>query len=138
MTSKHFCLSAFNAFVLMVRNAARFTFVEYLTFIFAVFGKVLVISLVCLICYFILDMWTGISDKLSSYFPPILILAIMAYAVCSVFFNVFSMAGSTILQCFILDCEISNATGRGSAGHQPPALRKVSFDSLIIFSSSNK
>lgn len=69
-------------------------------------------------------MWTGINKNLSSYFAPILILAIISYAVCAVFFAVFSIAGNTILQCFILDCEISNLTGKGSAGHQPPALKK--------------
>lgn len=40
------------------------------------------------------------------------------------FFSIFSVASNTILQCFILDLEISNASGRGSAGHQPPALKK--------------
>jgi hypothetical protein len=124
LTSKHFCLSAFNAFILIIRNAARFTFVEWIAFVFAIFGKLLIISLVCLLSYFILDMWTGISEDLSSYFGPILMMGIITYAICTVFFDVFSVAGNTILQCFILDKEISNASGRGSAGHQPPALRK--------------
>ena len=124
LTSNHFCLSAFNAFILILRNAARFGFVEWLAFLFAILGKILVISLVCLVSYIILDVWTGISDDLSSYFGPILMVAVIAYAVCTVFFDVFSIAGNTILQCFILDDEISNAMGRGSAGHQPPALKK--------------
>jgi hypothetical protein len=107
-----------------LRNAARFTFVEYLAFVFAILGKVLVITLVCLLSYIILDGWDGINKNLSSYFGPILIIAIMSYAVCQVFFAVFAIAGNTILHCFLLDLEISNASGRGSAGHQPPALRK--------------
>jgi len=91
---------------------------------FSILGKILVISLTCLACYFILELWDSLSNDLSSYFAPIFIMAIISYVVCQIFFDVFAIAGNTILQCFILDCEISNATGRGSAGHQPPALKK--------------
>jgi len=124
LTSNHFCLSAFNAFILILRNGARFIFVEWISFLFAIMGKIMVISLICLINYFILTMWTNISDDLSSFFPVIFIAGVISYAICTVFFDVFSIAGNTILQCFILDYEISNSMGRGSAGHQPPALKK--------------
>jgi hypothetical protein len=124
LKSVNFWLGAYHAFMLILRNAARFTFVEYLAFMFSILGKILVISLTCLSCYFILELWDSLSDDLSSYFPVIFIMAIIAYVVCQIFFDVFSIAGNTILQCFILDCEISNKTGRGSAGHQPPALKK--------------
>ena len=124
LTSRHFCLSAWNAFILILRNAARFTFVEWIAFMFAILGKILVISMVCLFAYFILDMWDGLSHDMSSFFPVIFAVGLIAFGICTVFFDVFSIAGNTIMQCFILDSEISNAMGRGSAGHQPPALRK--------------
>jgi len=124
LTSVHFCLGAFNAFILILRNAARFTFVEYLAFIFAILGKLLIVSINCLITYIIVETWPYIADNVSSYFPAVLIVGIITYCVCMLFFSVFSIAANTILQCFILDLEISNASGRGSAGHQPPALKK--------------
>ncbi|CAI2387634.1 unnamed protein product [Moneuplotes crassus] len=124
LTSKHFCLSAFNAFILILRNAARFTFVEWIAFMFNILGKILIVTLTCLISYIILELWTGINKDLSSYLGPILMIAVISYLIAMVFFSVFSIAGNTILQCFILDYEISNSMGRGSAGHQPPALRK--------------
>ena len=124
LTSVHFCLGAFNAFILILRNAARFTFVEYLSFIFAVLGKLLIVSLNCFLCYIIVANWPWIYDKLSSVFAPVLIVGIITYLIWMLFFSIFSVASNTILQCFILDLEISNASGRGSAGHQPPALKK--------------
>jgi hypothetical protein len=124
LTSRHFCLSAWNAFILIIRNAARFTFVEWIAFMFAILGKFSVVSAVCFLSYFIINQWDSLHDDLSSYFPVIFAVALISYGICTVFFDVFSTAGNTILQCFILDSEISNAMGRGSAGHQPPALRK--------------
>lgn len=91
---------------------------------FAMLGKFAVISAVCFLSYFTLNQWTYLSDDLSSYFPVIAMVALISFGICTVFFDVFSIAGNTILQCFILDSEISNVMGRGSAGHQPPALRK--------------
>ena len=49
LKSTHFCLSAFNAFILILRNAVRFTFVEYIAFVFAILGKILIVSITCLI-----------------------------------------------------------------------------------------
>lgn len=46
----------------------------------------------------------------------------LAYVVGAVFISVYSISADTILQCFLVDLDISQQQGREEAHHRPEAL----------------
>jgi hypothetical protein len=53
----------------------------------------------------------------------VIIIVFIAYLLASVFLSVFSFSATTILQCFIIDQELSTKAGR-SAQHTPDSLKE--------------
>jgi len=95
-----FCESAVNAFLLMLKNAAKFGFVNSIGGMFMFLAKAC-ISLVT----------TGIGFGLMKVMLPTqshsyictFIIFVAAFCVAGTFISVFDAASNTILQCFILD-----------------------------------
>lgn len=46
----------------------------------------------------------------------------IAYFVGAVFISVFSTSANTIMQCFLVDLDLSEQEGREGGKHRPPAL----------------
>lgn len=53
---------------------------------------------------------------------PTLVIFMIAYVVGAVFISVYSISADTILQCFLVDTDISMQQGREEAHHRPEAL----------------
>jgi hypothetical protein len=123
MKSDNFCVGAYNAFALILKNATQFTFLEGLAFILGFLSQALIVSGTCCICYLILVVWDDINEDLSSYFPPIFITGIVAYLVSLLFFAVFTISANTILNCFLMDQELGKVNGKLKASHVPKTLR---------------
>lgn len=60
--------------------------------------------------YYYLDTYFG--DQLNSLMAPTLLIAIISYAVSEMFDEVFGMAISALLQCFIVDEEMHEPADR--------------------------
>mmetsp|Transcript_6102 Transcript_6102/g.14172 ORF Transcript_6102/g.14172 Transcript_6102/m.14172 type:complete len:962 (-) Transcript_6102:330-3215(-) len=96
----NFCTSAKKAFYLILRNAIRFATAAALT------GAVYLVGFVCIMAgttvlgYFVVR---GMHDEINPVIPVISYIA-MSYVVSKLFMNVFNLAVSTCLQCFLV-CE---------------------------------
>ncbi|XP_041370841.1 choline transporter-like protein 4 [Gigantopelta aegis] len=106
---KNFCVSAKDAFSLIMRNTVRTVVLDKTTDFVLFLSKLLVTAAVSAGAYFWFD---GRIDVLPQYqlklnFPlvPVIILTIAAYLVSCIFFSVYSMAVSTIYLCFLEDLE---------------------------------
>ena len=123
LKSDNFCTAAWNSFILILRNAAKFGFVSIVGTIFMYVGKFFISMLVALAAFALTAYWPWMRDQVSTPFVPALVCFILAYTIASIFMSVFSVAATTILQCFILDMEIAKVKHDGGADHQPASLQ---------------
>ena len=122
LTNKNFCASAWNAFLLIVKNALRFGAVASVGEIFLFLGRIFIICVTVAVCYVQMTEWPEVKAKVASPYFPCIIAAFIGFLIGAIFMSVFSFAGDTILQCFLLDEELG-AQGKGRPpGNRPPMM----------------
>merc|ERR1712060_43531 len=94
----NFCVSAKNAFFLILRNAARFGVMLVLGSIIHFIGTCVTVTATGISGYFLLQM---LHPEASPMFP-VLVYVCIAYVVAKLYMNVFGLAVDTSLQCFII------------------------------------
>eukprot|EP00742_Colponemidia_sp_Colp-10_P000683 GILJ01000743.1.p1 GENE.GILJ01000743.1~~GILJ01000743.1.p1 ORF type:complete len:610 (-),score=97.51 GILJ01000743.1:91-1884(-) len=126
ITGKKFCAAAKDAFLLIVRNAARFAAVNAIGSAFMFLGAALISIFPTLIGYIILTSASKYQDLLTSPIFPAVVGFTFAFVIARCFMSVYGMAADTILQCFAIDEEMNEhkgKTGGSSAQHAPEVLR---------------
>uniref|UniRef100_A0A8I3NRP9 Choline transporter-like protein n=1 Tax=Canis lupus familiaris TaxID=9615 RepID=A0A8I3NRP9_CANLF len=108
---KNFCVSAKNAFMLLMRNIVRVVVLDKVTDLLLLFGKLLVVGGVGVLSFFF---FTGRiqglgrhfeNPALNYYWLPIMVSILGAYVIASGFFSVFGMCVDTLFLCFLEDLE---------------------------------
>jgi len=106
---KNFCVSAKNAFSLLMRNILRVTVLDKVTDFLLFIGKLVVVGIVGIASFYVFSGELGIlQDELPAmnyYLTPVVIITIGTYFIASAFFSVYAMAVDTIFLCFLEDCE---------------------------------
>uniref|UniRef100_A0A670I5R0 Choline transporter-like protein n=1 Tax=Podarcis muralis TaxID=64176 RepID=A0A670I5R0_PODMU len=108
---KNFCVSAKNAFMLLMRNAARVVVLDKVTDLLLFFGKLLVVGGVGILSFFFftgripIDKPEFKSPVLNYYWLPILTVVVGAYFIAQGFFSVYNMCVDTLFLCFLEDLE---------------------------------
>ncbi|KAL4709780.1 hypothetical protein ACJJTC_001234 [Scirpophaga incertulas] len=106
---KNFCRSARDAFSLLMRNIIRVVVLDKVTDFVFFLSKLLISIGVGFAVYYLLQ-WNFVyevtnGERLHYNYIPAIILSIATYLICSLFFNVYSMAVDTLFLCFLEDCE---------------------------------
>jgi len=109
-----FCTSAKKAFFLILRNIARIGACTMVSEFVIIIGKVFIMSMTGGLSYY--AMTEQIGDELSSPIGPVIFIMLCSYFTGSMFMNIFSMAISTILQCFVADEEMFSGSERYAEG----------------------
>ncbi|GJQ82551.1 hypothetical protein Trydic_g13006 [Trypoxylus dichotomus] len=100
---KNFCISAKNAFSLLMRNILRVFVLDKITdFIFFLSKMAIVIGVSASIYAIVVYVRT---EEITYVFVPVIFVAICAYFICSAFFKVYTMAIDTLFLCFLEDSE---------------------------------
>lgn len=105
----NFCTSARDAFSLLMRNIIRVVVLDKVTDFIFFLSKLLISIGVGFAVYYLLQ-WNYVYEvtqgaRLHYNYIPAIILSIVTYLICSIFFNVYSMAVDTLFLCFLEDCE---------------------------------
>lgn len=108
----NFCTSAINAMLLVLKNSATFILSEGLGSIFVFLGKITISVLNMLALYAIILAWPSIINKIHSPFGPLLIVFAISYLISSVFMSIYSVTSTSMLQCFLVDVELSKKEGK--------------------------
>jgi len=119
LSNESFCSSALNAFILVLKNAAKFSFVNAIGGTFMYIAKFVIAVVTTVICYFIL----GAMPQVTEIYAPLGICFVISYILGSVFISVFDAASNTILQCYLVDLDISRQNGLDPK-HVPATLAK--------------
>jgi hypothetical protein len=120
VSSESFCNSAMNVFILMLKNSAKFGFVDGIADVFMFLAKFLISALSTFVAYWLLQWMTDVQ----SVYLPLGCIFVLVYMIASIFMSIFDTGSNTILVCYILDKEIQNAGGLPEATHIPPTMTK--------------
>ncbi len=107
----NFCVSAKNAFFLILRNIARIGACTMVSEFVILIGKVFICVFTGGMAYFALAS-PDVGLDLYSPLAPVFFIMVMSYFTASMFMNIFGMGIATILQCFIADEEMFDASSR--------------------------
>uniref|UniRef100_G1KKL2 Choline transporter-like protein n=1 Tax=Anolis carolinensis TaxID=28377 RepID=G1KKL2_ANOCA len=108
---KNFCVSAKNAFKLLMRNVVRVVVLDKITDLLLLFGKLLVVGGVGVFAFFFFTGRIPIHDSrfqsptLNYYWLPIFTVVVGSYLIAQGFFSVYSMCVDTLFLCFLEDLE---------------------------------
>lgn len=108
ISSESFCPSALHSFLLILKNHAKFAFVEGIADGFMFLAKSFVAILTTLSGYALLGPMTGI--KIDPVMPCVFIFC-FGYLVASQFISIFDVSANTILQCYLFDADIARRDG---------------------------
>lgn len=104
-------MSAWNAFILILKNALRFGTANSIGFIFNVIGVVFIAGANAVIVYSMthyVKEWTGLA---SNWITPVAVGGLQGLMIGSMFMSVFSFSSDTILQSFLVDEELKRPDG---------------------------
>ncbi|XP_026484345.2 choline transporter-like 2 isoform X3 [Vanessa tameamea] len=106
---KNFCRSANDAFSLLMRNIVRVVVLDKVADFIFFLSKLLISIGVGFAVYYLLE-WNYVyevtkGERLHYNYVPAIILSVATYLICTIFFNVYSMAVDTLFLCFLEDCE---------------------------------
>ncbi|XP_061406268.1 choline transporter-like protein 2 isoform X1 [Lethenteron reissneri] len=105
---KNFCVSAKNAFFLLMRNIVRVVVLDKVTDFLLMMGKLLVVGAVGVLAFFFFSgriSFIPTHPVLNYYWVPILTVVVGSYMVAHGFFSVYSMCVDTLFLCFCEDLE---------------------------------
>ena len=99
-----FCKGAKEAFFLILRNVLRISAVSLVSNIVMLLGKLFIVVTSTLSGYLYMEYYYA--DELNGLYVVTLSVFVSSYATAGMFNEVFGMAISTILQCFVTDEEL--------------------------------
>lgn len=103
--STSFCTSAKEAFFLVLRNAARFTSVTWVSSAVLIIGKLFISSCTTVIGFILLEQNRDDMD-LNSIWGPVVLIFLISFIISDFFMDVYEMGISTVLHCLIADEEM--------------------------------
>ncbi|XP_066580138.1 choline transporter-like protein 4 [Amia ocellicauda] len=128
---KNFCVSAKNAFMLLLRNIVRVVVLDKVTDLLLFFGTLLVVGGVGVLSFFFfsgriqLPNDTFRAETLNYYWVPIITVVVGSYLIAQGFFSVYSMCVDTLFLCFLEDLE------RNDGSEQKPYYMSKSLMSIL-------
>uniref|UniRef100_A0AAR2IWB0 Choline transporter-like protein n=1 Tax=Pygocentrus nattereri TaxID=42514 RepID=A0AAR2IWB0_PYGNA len=108
---KNFCVSAKNAFLLLMRNILRVVVLDKVTDLLLFFGKLLVVGGIGVLAFFFFSGKIQVpgslfrASELNYYWMPIITVVVGAYLITHGFFSVYNMCVDTLFLCFLEDLE---------------------------------
>ena len=123
LSGESFCSSAINSFILILKNAAKFGFVDGIAGCFMFIAKFFISIITTLVSFFLMKAMV----EVTSPYAPLLVIFLFAYMISTIFIEIFDTGSNTILQCYLLDREV----GLCNDEHIPRPLKKFFSDAEI-------
>lgn len=100
-----FCTSAKAAFFLIARNIIRIGAVSLVSELVIIVGKLFIALISAGLSYYCMA-YTSVADTITSPIGPAILVFIIGWCTADMFTDIFSMAISVLLQCFVADEEM--------------------------------
>jgi len=109
-------VSALNSFLLILRNAAKFGFVECIATAFIFLAKSFICVSTTVIGYILIGEMVEFPIE---RFAPCFIMFVFGYIIANTFISPFDVSSNTILQCYILDKDVADRFKDRDMKHLP-------------------
>uniref|UniRef100_A0A4W3H740 Choline transporter-like protein n=1 Tax=Callorhinchus milii TaxID=7868 RepID=A0A4W3H740_CALMI len=138
----NFCVSAKNAFFLIMRNILRVAVLDKVTDFLLFLGKMLVVGSVGVLGFFFftnrIKLFEDKAPQLNYYWVPLMTLLLGSYLIAHGFFSVFAMCVDTLFLCFCEDLERNDGSAERPY-YMTPALHDIlSIEEPPILNKKNK
>lgn len=120
ISGESFCPSALHSFLLILKNASKFAFVEGLSDVFMFLAKFFIAITTTVVGYYLMTPMTKI--KIDPTIPCVIIF-FFAYFVACKFIGIFDTSANTILQCYLFDLDLAKHHNL-EMRHVPETLQK--------------
>jgi len=128
ISGEGFCSSALNSFILMLKNAAKFAFVQSFSEVFMFIAKIC-ITVLTVVASVLIIMATLPQNSLASPVLPTIFIVFIGYVISGIFVSIFDAASNTLLQCYLIDSDIrKQGKGKLDQKHIPPQLLRFLAD----------
>mmetsp|Transcript_3919 Transcript_3919/g.2641 ORF Transcript_3919/g.2641 Transcript_3919/m.2641 type:complete len:236 (-) Transcript_3919:242-949(-) len=108
LSSESFCESAFDSFLLMLKNASKFSFVSSVSSTFMSLAKLSISLLTTYTCYALMQRSLSMKDfEIDNHAAPMIFIFLFSYCISAIFMSIFTVGANTILQCFLVDKDIA-------------------------------
>lgn len=97
LTGKNFCAAAWNAFLLILKNAVRFGTANGIGFIFNVLGVVFITAANGIVVYYALHYIENWKGMITNWIAPCGVASLQGFIIGTMFMSVYSFASDTIL-----------------------------------------
>jgi len=121
ISSESFCTSAINSFVLILKNAMKFGFVETISEVFMFLAKFCIAVSTTFCGFMLLGIMVNEEEPINNPFIPVAAIFGFSYLVASVFISIFDIGANTILQCYLIDLDVAKQNNLEPT-HIPPTL----------------
>ncbi|XP_073724105.1 choline transporter-like protein 5-B isoform X6 [Misgurnus anguillicaudatus] len=125
---KNFCMSARDAFFLLMRNVMRVAVLDKVTDFLLFLGKLLISGSVGVLAFFFFTRRIPVIQEevpsLNYYWVPLLTVIFGSYMIAHGFFNVYAMCVDTLFLCFCEDLE-RNDGSPSKPYYMPPGLHRI-------------
>lgn len=111
LTGKNFCASAWNGFLLVLKNVLRFGTAGTIGLIFNVLGVAFIACVNGLLIYCLLHYAPAFEGLTKNWVPPVVVGLLEGALIGTMFMSVFGFASDTILQAFLVDEELNRPAG---------------------------
>ena len=126
ISGESFCSSALNAFILLLKNSAKFAFVEGFSEVFMFIAK-FGIAVFSTVTSLIIMKYALADNPVSSPLIPGLIMLAIGFVISGIFVSIFDAASNTILQCYLIDKDVAKQHNLEPT-HVPKTLAKFLQD----------
>mmetsp|Transcript_44574 Transcript_44574/g.59146 ORF Transcript_44574/g.59146 Transcript_44574/m.59146 type:complete len:477 (+) Transcript_44574:615-2045(+) len=103
LTNSFFCKAAWNAFALILKNVARFGWLNTIGFVLNWFGVCSVSGLNAFGAYIAITKMETFKDTVAQPLAPTIVILLMSFLIVKSFLSIFSFSLDAILQAFLLD-----------------------------------
>jgi len=132
LQNESFCSSAVHAFMLILKNAAKFSMVSSIASVFMFLGKVAIAVSTTWIGFLLMGSMIPEGESFNEPMVPVLMILLLAYMIASIFIGVFDAGTNTILQCYLMDKEMG---GNDDEAHVPAGLKKFLDEHVVVKSN---
>lgn len=97
LSNESFCIASVHAFLLMLKNAAKFSMVSGISTVFMFIAKVCISVTTTWLGFLLMGAMIPKGESFSEPLVPVLLILFMAYLIASIFIGVFDAGANTIL-----------------------------------------
>jgi len=107
ITGDAYCKSAWDGYLLNLKHTMEFLFANTLAYVFGVLGKVVIVCLNCLTCWWLLCLHAPAGSE-PGLAGPLILVGLVTFMAATIFLSTFDDATNATIHCLAFDMELND------------------------------